>query len=552
MSILELKNIRKSFGPKRVIGGASWQLNTGEKVALVGTNGSGKTTLLKIINGTLPPDSGIVRIDPEITIGYVSQEARFDGSKTLREEICDQDMIDMCEELKRLEAEMPRLKDDRSRLMEIVNKYDRLHAEFQNRDGYGYEARLVMLIGRTGLKPSDLDMPASALSGGQKSRAQLAKALLKQPDLLLLDEPDNHLDVSALEWLEEFLPNYKGAMIIVSHDRYLLDKVIHKTLEIEFGKLRQYKGNYTYYADQKERARVKQHYDYVNQQQDIVRLREAVETLQKWSVKGKSSKFSGRVRSMRRSLDRMELVDKPRRKPKIQLSLEFQKRSGEMVVEAVGLSKSFGHHVLFSNMNFSIRWGEHAAIVGPNGSGKTTLIKLILGLESPSRGYANLGSNLIVSYFDQEQQGLDRGRTIYGELEESTDLSKEETMYLLSKLLFRGDKAFNRIENLSGGEKNRVMLSKLVYTKANLLILDEPTNHLDIPSIEMLEDALAKFQGTVILVSHDRHLLTKVANRVIELENGEAHLYPGGYEYYLSKRGQQNTTEEDLRNVEIC
>jgi ATP-binding cassette subfamily F protein 3 len=508
----------------------------GEKVALVGMNGSGKTTLLRIIGGELPPDGGVVRVDPGIRIGYVPQEARFDGSKTLREEICDQDIIDMHERLKKLETEMSQLRDGEPRLIETVDKYDRLQAEFQNRDGYRYETRLEMIVSKMGFDPSDLNTPASALSGGEKSRAQLARALLKQPDLLLLDEPDSHLDVSALEWLEEFLSTYRGAVIIVSHDRYLLDKVAHKTLEIEYGRLKQYNGNYTYYADQKERARIKQHYEYVVQQQEIARLQEAIETLKLWGVKGNTRKFARRARSMEKMIERMDTVEKPRKKAKMQLSLEFQKRSGEMVVETVGLSKSFGEHVLFSNVDINIRWGEHVAIVGPNGSGKTTLINILLGLEAPTSGHVNLGTNLTVSYFDQEQRGLDNRRTIYDELGESTDLTREQTMYLLAKLLFRGDRAFKKIGELSGGERNRVVLSKLVYTKANLLILDEPTNHLDIPSIEVLEEALAAFQGTVILVSHDRRLLTKVADRVIELDNGEAGFYPGGYEYYLTKR----------------
>ena len=539
MAILELKDIRKSFGAKKVIDGASWQLKMGEKVALVGMNGSGKTTLLRIISGGLPPNGGVVRVDPGVRIGYVPQEARFDGTKTLGEEICDQDIIGMRGKLEKLEMEMSQIKDDVPRLTRIADRYSRLQVEFQNRDGYRYETRLEMITSKIGFRPSDLDTPASALSGGQKSRAQLAKALLRQPDFLLLDEPDSHLDVSALEWLEKFLSSYKGAVLIVSHDRYLLDKVARKTLEIENGRLRQYNGNYTYYADQKERARIKQHYDYVNQQQEIAHLWEAIETLQFWSVKGKSSKFAGRVRSMKKTMERMDIVEKPRKKAKMLFSLEFQKRSGEMVAEAVDLSKSFSGHVLFSNISFHIRWGEHVAIVGPNGSGKSTLIKILLGLEPPTRGHVNLGENLIVSYFDQEQRGLDTRRTIYDELGESTDLTREQTMYLLAKLLFRGDRAFKKIGNLSGGERNRVMLSKLVYTKANLLILDEPTNHLDIPSIEVLEDALAAFQGTVILVSHDRRLLTKVADRVIELDNGEARFYPGGYEYYLMKREER-------------
>jgi len=536
LAILELKGIRKSFGPKTVIDGASWQMKMGEKVALVGMNGSGKSTLLRIISGVIPPDGGSVRVDSGVRIGYVPQEAVFDSSKILREEVCDPRVVKIREKLEELEVKMSRLKDDEPRLKEVMDRYSALQAEFQNMDGYIYETRLEMILGRMGFDPSDLDTPASALSGGQKSRAQLAKVILKKPDLLLLDEPDSHLDVGALEWLEGFLSGYKGAVIIVSHDRYLLDRVVNKTIELEFGKLTKYNGNHSYYADQKERSRIKQHYDYVNQQLEMAHLRDAIDMLKTWGVRGNTSKFARRARSMGRILQRMDLVDKPREKAKMQLRLEFQKRSGEMVIEAAGLSKSYGDNVLFSNVNFHIRWGEHVAIVGPNGSGKTTLINILLGLEAPDRGHVSLGAGLVISYFDQEQQGLDRRNTIYDELGDSTDLSREETMYLLSKLLFRGDKAFNKIDNLSGGEKNRVMLSKLVYTRANLLVLDEPTNHLDMPSIEVLEDSLAAFKGTVLLVSHDRHLLTKVANRVIEMDNGKVRFYPGGYKYYLLKR----------------
>jgi len=534
--VVELKNIRKLFGDKKLVDRASWQMKMGEKVGLVGLNGSGKTTLLKIISGELSPDSGSVRVAPAVRIGYVPQEARFDGSRTLREEIWDQGMGDMPEELERLEIQMSELDDDDPRMAKVMDRYGKLQAEFQNMGGYQYGFKVGRILNKVGFATSEFDTPVSALSGGQKSRAQLARELLKQPDLLLLDEPGSHLDVNALEWLEKFLSSYRGAVLMVSHDRHLLDRVTHKTLELEFGKLRQYNGNYTYYTDQKKRAGIKQHYDYVNQQQEIVHLQEAIESLKSWGVKGNTRKFARRARSMEKKLERMELVEKPRKKAKMQLNLEFQKRSGEMVAEAVGLSKSFGDRVLFSNANFHIRWGEHVAIVGPNGSGKTTLIRILLDLESPTRGHVNLGTGLAISYFDQEQRGLDEHKTIYDELGESTALTKEATMYLLAKLLFKGDKALRKIGQLSGGEKNRVTLSKLVYTKANLLILDEPTNHLDIPSIEVLENALSEFQGTVILISHDRRLLTKIADRVLELDNGEIRSYPGGYEYYLMKR----------------
>jgi len=535
LTIVELKNVRKSFGANNVIDGVSWQLDLGEKVAFVGMNGAGKTTLLKIIGGLLPSDVGSVWIDEGIRIGYVPQRVIFDDSKTLKDEICDQELINLRQKLEQLEAEITLLKDDK-RLMSILDRYNLLLTEFENRDGYKYEARLETIIAKMGFDSYDMDKPFSTLSGGQKSRAQLAKALIRQPDLLLLDEPDSHLDINAIEWLEEFLTNYKGSVIIVSHDRYLLEKATQKTLEIEYGKLHQYNGNYLYYIDQKERNRVRQHYEYVNQQLEIEHLKDAIETLKRWGVKGNTAKPARQAKSMEKRLERMDLIKKPRKKPRMQLTLDYQKRSGDMVVEAIDLSKKFGDQVLFCNVSFHIRWGDHVAIVGPNGSGKTTLIKILMGLEKPTSGQVNLGENLMISYFDQEQQGLNNQGTIYEELEENTSLTKNETMYLLSKMLFRGDRAFKKINELSGGERNRVMLSKLVYTKANLIVMDEPTNHLDIPSIEVLEESLSAFRGTVIFISHDRRLLSKVSDTVIEIDNGETHIYPGGYDYYLANQ----------------
>jgi len=529
LTIVELKNIRKSFGANNVIDGVSWQLDFGEKVSLVGTNGAGKTTLLKIIGDILPPDTGSVWIDETIRIGYVPQRAIFDDSKNLKDEICDQELVDLHQKLEKMESEITILKDD-DRLIEVLNRYNFLLTEFENRDGYRYEARLETIINKMGFNPSDLDKPVNKLSGGQKSRAQLAKALIRQPDLLLLDEPDSHLDINALEWLEEFLINYKGAVVLISHDRYLLEKTTQKTLEVENGRLHQYNGNYAYYVDQKERSQTKQRYDYVNQQLGIAHLKEAIETLKRWGVKGNTAKPARQAKSMEKKLERIDLVEKPRKKPKMQLNLEYQKRSGDMVVEAIDLLKKFGDQVLFSSVSFHVRWGDHVAIVGPNGSGKTILLKILLGLESPTSGQVYMGDNLMISYFDQEQQGLSSQGTIYEEFN-SAEITKNETMYLLSKMLFRGDRAFKKINELSGGERNRVMLSKLVYTKANLIVMDEPTNHLDIPSIEVLEEALSAFRGTLIFVSHDRYLLSRISNTVIELKDGKAHVYPSGYDY---------------------
>jgi ATP-binding cassette, subfamily F, member 3 len=531
MTIVELSNIRKSFGPNNIINGVSWQLDFGDKIALVGMNGSGKTTLIKIIAGIMPPDSGTVRVNNGLRIGYVPQKPIFNTSTTLKEYISDQEFENLRQNIKQIEEEISLLKDDETKLLETLDRYNLLQTEFENRDGFRYESRLETILSNMGFNQADLNKPLNALSGGQKSRAQLAKALLQQPDLLLLDEPDSHLDIDALEWLENLLYNYKSSVIVISHDRYLLENATNKTIEIEYGNLHQYNGNYTYYTDQKQRAMTRQHYDYVNQQLEITHLKEAIESLRNWSAKSSNPKLGRRVRSMEKRLEWINPVDKPHKKPKMQLAFDYQKRSGDMVVEAIDLSKKFGDQVLFSNISFHVRWGDHIAIVGPNGSGKTTFIKILLGLEEPTNGQVYLGENLIISYFDQEQQGLNNQGNIYDEFE-NTNLTKNERMYLLSKMLFRGDKAFKKINELSGGERNRVMLSKLVYTKANLIVMDEPTNHLDIPSIEMLEEALIAFRGTVILVSHDRHLLSKVSDTIIEINSGEAKVYSGGYDYY--------------------
>ncbi len=538
---MELRNITKTYGPFNVLNNISLQINVGEKIALVGANGSGKTTLLSIINGTLTPDSGTVRVENGIKTGYVSQEAIFDDKKTLGDEVCNNELVELQNKIVKLEKELSHLEDNETGLSSKLDSYNCLLTEFQNKGGYDYRARQEIILNKMGFSNEELNVPISALSGGQRSRAQLAKILIKQPDLLLLDEPDSHLDISAVEWLEDFLSNYKGTLVIVSHDRYLLEKVTNKTIEIENGKIAQYNGSYSYYVDQKERIRVKQYYDYVNQQFEITRLKESIEVLKKWASKSSNPKIGRRVKSMEKRLDRIELIEKPRKKPKMQLDFSFHKRSGEIVVEAVNLSKRFGDNIIFSNVSFQIRWGEHVAIIGSNGSGKTTLIKIILGLEQPTDGYVNLGENLVISYFDQEQKGLNYNKNIYEEIEAETNLTKNETMYLLSKVLFRGDRAYKKIEDLSGGEKNRVMLTKLICTKANIMILDEPTNHLDIASIEVLEESLSTYKGTIILVSHDRRLLSKVSDRVIELENGEAKFFPEGYSRYSMRIENANS-----------
>jgi len=355
-------------------------------------------------------------------------------------------------------------------------------------------------------------------------------------NLLLLDEPDNHLDMASIDWLQEFLRKYRGAFVLVSHNRFLLDQVVDEIVELDDARLTKYHGNYSYYTKDKERRMRSQYYVYVNQKRKIENLRKSIMLLKKWSSRD-SVKRARQAKSMERTLERMDVLEKPNfQRKKIKLDFEVEQRSGEMVAELADVTKRYGDVTLFENVNFTIRWGEHIALVGPNASGKTTLIKLILGLEQPTSGTLKLGEGLIVSYFDQEQKGLDPERTIYDEVQSETELSAYDTRYLLAHLAFPKDEAFKGVKNLSGGERNRVMLAKLVYSKANFLILDEPTNHLDIASIEVLEEALAEFPGAILLASHDKYLLTRVADRVIEVDNGRIRYFPGGYEYYLNVR----------------
>jgi len=546
LTLIELENVSISFGATEVLKNISLQLRDGDKVGLVGDNASGKSTLLKVIAGELASDSGTVRIAQKSVISYLRQDAVFEPSVTVRQ-IFDQfsaTLIRLKQRMEILESQMSEEKNEGCPA-KIMDEYGQVQEDFLWRGGYIYETRRKRVLNELGLSQIDLDLPAASLSGGQKARVELACLLLRQrgdqetggspqTDVLLLDEPDNHLDMTAIEWLERFLRDYRGAFVLVSHNRYLLDQLVTEIVELDAGEITRYHGNYSNYINWKKRHMTSQYYAYVNQQHEIERLQKSITLLKKWGGEG-SKKRARQARSIQRQLERMELVEKPdSQRKRIQLDFEVQKRSGEMVVEVTDLTKSYGDNILFSKANFNIRWGEHVALVGANASGKTTLIKIILGLEPPTSGEVKLGEGLIVSYFDQEMGGLKGERTIFDELQTETELTVCDTRYLLVKLFSHRDDAFKKIKDLSGGERNRVILSKLVHSKSNFLVLDEPMNHLDIASVEVLEQALVEFPGTILFASHDRYLLTRVANRVIELDNGEIRFYPGGYEYYLS------------------
>jgi len=551
LTLIELENISKSFGATKVLKNISWQIRDGDKIGLVGDNASGKSTLLKVIAGRLAPDLGTIRIARESTVNYLRQDPVFESDITIHQifEQFSVDLLQLKQRMEILESQMSEEKDE-DNLAEIMDEYGRVQEDFQRRGGYTYETRRNVVLNELGLSQIDLDLPATSLSGGQKARVELACLLLQQHEdnetsgsssanVLLLDEPDNHLDITAIEWLERFLGDYRGAFVLVSHNRYLLDQLVSEIVEIDAGEITTYHGNYSDYIEQKKRRMISQYYTYVNQKHEIERLQKSIMLLKKWGDVD-SKKRARQARSMERQIGRMELVEKPElQRKKIQLGFEVQKRSGDIVVEATDLTKCYGDKTLFAKVSFNIHWGEHVALVGPNAMGKTTLIKVILGLEPPTSGNLSLGEGLIVSYFDQEMGGLKGERTIFDELQSETELTVCDTRYLLVNLFSHRDDAFKKIKDLSGGERNRVILAKLICPKANFLVLDEPTNHLDIASVEVLEEALAEFPGTILFASHDRYLLKRVADRIIELDNGEIHFYPGGYEHYLLQKTQQ-------------
>jgi len=543
MTLVELKNVSKNFGATEVLKDVTWQINSNNKIGLVGDNGSGKSTLFRIITGEIKPDTGIVRIANNVKVAYLPQDTDYPQNLSVKE-VIDQafsDLVEIQHRMEELEKAMESADDDSKQLAHLVEEYGKIQEIYQKQGGYTYKPRLAAMLDELDLTEEILTHPIASLSGGEKARVELAKALLQQAHLLLLDEPDNHLDADSLEWLLNYLETCKSAFVLVSHNRFLLDQVVEEIAELEECKFTKYYGNYSEYTEKKKQRLISQYYAYISQKREIERLEKSIETLRTWSSED-SVKRARQAESMQKRLNRMELIEKPiLEKKRMKLEFELQKRSGEMVVQASHLTKRYGDDVLFAGLDFDIRWGEHIALLGPNGCGKTTLIKIILGLEPPTEGEIKIGEGLIISYFDQEQGGLDPERSIYDELIEETELSVNETRYLLVKMLFPREEAFKKVKSLSGGERNRIILSKLAYSKANFMVMDEPNIHLDISSVEVLESTLAEFPGTLLLASHDRYLLSRVTDRVFELKDGTFRIYPGGYGYYLSVQKDRST-----------
>lgn len=532
--ILACQNIKKSFGTEEIISDCSFHIEDYEKAAVIGCNGAGKSTLLKMIVGKLAPSEGEIILSKGKTMGYLAQHQDLRTENTIYDELLStmQELIALEDRIRNLELKMRHASG--KELEDYMNTYSRLNHEFELKNGYAYQSELVGVLKGLGFSEDDFSRPVSALSGGQKTRVSLGKLLLTKPDIILLDEPTNHLDMASIAWLENYLLNYKGAVLIVSHDRYFLDKVVTKVIEIECKRVRVFQGNYSDYAQKKAMIRDAQIKAYFNQQQEIKHQEEVITKLRSFN----REKSIRRAESREKMLNKIEVLDKPViSQTEMHFRLEPQIVSGTDVLTVEELSKSYPPLVLFENLNFEIKRGEKVAIIGNNGTGKTTILKIINQLVSPDFGKIKLGSKVQIGYYDQEHQVLHSDKTLFDEISDSyPNLNNTQIRNVLAAFLFTNDDVFKRISDLSGGERGRVSLAKLMLSKSNLLILDEPTNHLDISSKEILENAITQYTGTVLYVSHDRYFINKTATRILDLTNKQLVNYIGNYDYYLEKK----------------
>ncbi len=531
--ILSCSNISKTFDDNTVLSNCSFHVEDHEKAAIVGINGAGKSTLLKIIMKQLSADTGEVVISKDKTIGYLAQYQDIDTDNTIYEELLTvkQFLIDIENRIRSIEVEMKNVSGDD--LEALMNTYTRLTHQFEDNGGYAYKSEIIGVLKGLGFNEEDFSMKISTLSGGQKTRVSLGKLLLSKPDIILLDEPTNHLDITSISWLEGFLSNYAGCVIIVAHDRYFLDKIVTKVIEIDRGHVTTFSGNYSDYATKKAMLRENAMKAYINQQREIKHQEEVITKLRSFN-REKSIK---RAESREKMLDKIDVLDKPvMNDASMKFTLEPRVLSGNDVLSVTDISKSFGDLHLFKHISFEIKRGERVAIIGSNGTGKTTILKIINEIIPADSGEIKTGSKVHIGYYDQEHHVLDMSKTIFDEISDSyPTMTGTEIRNVLAAFLFTGDDVFKLIGDLSGGEKGRVSLAKLMLSNANFLILDEPTNHLDMDSKEILENALLNYTGTVLYVSHDRYFINKTATRILDLECNMLVNYTGNYDYYMEK-----------------
>lgn len=540
--ILACQNINKAFGTNVILKDASFHIEEKEKAAIVGINGAGKSTLLKIIMKQIPADSGEVILAKDRTIGYLAQHEAVSSGNSIYEELLEvkQDIFELERHIRTLELQMK--SQSGGELEQTLELYNRLNTEFEQKNGYACKSEIVGVLKGLGFTEDEFSKQVDTLSGGQKTRVALGKLLLAKPDLILLDEPTNHLDMQSIAWLENFLINYSGAVIIVAHDRYFLNRVVSKVIEIDHAKATTFLGNYSAYSEKKAQLRDSQLKAWMNQQREIKHQQEVIDKLKSFN-REKSIK---RAESREKMLSKLELVDKPVvLNSKMRITLEPEVLSGNDVLTIEGLSKSFGDKALFRNLNVQIKRGEVVGLLGANGTGKTTLLKIINRQLRADSGKIRYGSKVSIGYYDQEQHVLDDSKTIFDEISDAyPKLTNTRIRNVLAAFLFTGEDVFQVIGTLSGGEKGRVSLAKLMLSNANFIILDEPTNHLDIQSREILEEAINNYEGTVFYVSHDRYFINQTATRILDLSPEGIVNYKGNYNYYLEQKEAGNISAD--------
>lgn len=532
--ILSCNNITKTFGTDTILSDCSFHIEEREKAAIVGPNGAGKSTLLKIIMGRLPADDGTVTISKDKTLGYLAQHQNLSSDGTIYDELLSvkKDIIALEEKIRETEQQMKNATGEQ--LDTLLDQYTKMNHQFELENGYAYQSEIVGVLKGLGFTEDDFSLPVNTLSGGQKTRVALGKLLLSKPDIILLDEPTNHLDMESIRWLENYLLGYNGSVIIVAHDRYFLDRIVTKIIEIENTHVTVFSGNYTAYADKKKILRNMQLKEYLNQQREIKHQQEVITKLKQFN-REKSIK---RAESREKMLDKLEVVDKPAEiNDKMNIELNPSVISGNDVLSVSHLSKAFDDNTLFTDISFDIKRGERVALIGNNGTGKTTILKIINDILPADSGEIKLGSKVTIGYYDQEHHVLGPDKTLFDELQDAyPDLNNTQIRNTLAAFLFTNDDVFKYIRDLSGGERGRVSLAKLMLSNANFLILDEPTNHLDMVSKEILENALNSYTGTVLYVSHDRYFINTTATRIIELVGQTTVNYIGNYDYYIEKK----------------